>query len=313
MGARRKIRSAAPPEFVEPCLLTLVHKPPAGERWLHEIKHDGYRLMGRIDGGMVQLLTRSGLDWTDRFPRVAAAALTLPVQSAYLDGEVVVQDARGHSDWPALHSCATSGKHCPDAILWAFDILFLDGEDLRELPQIERKAILQGIIPENAQGIHYVDHIEHDGADVFESACRLGLEGVVSKLRDAPYASGRVERWQKAKCLLRDEFVIAGYLPLVRTTNVVGALILGRQEEGGLMRIGKVGTGFTSRHARELGRTLDKVRRPAHPFAHPIGKRDYPNAIWVDPVYAAVVDYRGWSGDGLLRHGAYKGIVEREA
>ena len=308
MRPKHKPSLLAPPPFIEPCLLTLVDRAPSGDRWVHEIKHDGYRLMVRVESGGVQLLTRSGLDWTSRFPWVAEAAAALPVENAYLDGEVVVADEQGRSDWPALHSCATKGR-CRNAFLWAFDILFLNGEDLRPLPVLERKQLLHDIIPEGVTGIRYVEHLEDDGKLIFEHACKLGLEGIVSKLRDKPYYSGRSDGWRKAKCILREQFVIAGYLPLEGRKGAVGALILGKWEEGRLVRVGKAGTGFTARTASQLAQLFDAVTRPMHPFAERLPRNKYPGAVWVEPTYSAEIDFRGWSGDGLLRHASYKGLV----
>lgn len=295
---------------IAPSLPTLVPKAPDGGRWLHEIKHDGYRLMVSLDREGVQLFTRNGLDWTRRFPRVAEAARRLPVESAYIDGEVVVEDEDGLSDWPALHVCAARGN-CPSALLWAFDLPFLNGRDLRALPLIERKEMLASIIPPDEPWLHYVDHVEGSGPVVFEHACRLGVEGIVSKLRDSRYQSGRTSSWLKTKCMLRGEFIVAGYLPMEGSSKSVGALILGKEEDGRIIRAGKVGTGFTARSSSEIAQVLDLISRPTPPFAEPLPRRKYPKARWAEPLYAALVEYRGWTGDGLLRHPSFKGLKER--
>lgn len=184
------------PRYIEPCLPKLVPRAPIGDQWIHEIKHDGYRLAVRVEDGDIRLLTRRGLGWTSRFPLIAQSARQL--SSAYIDGEVVIQGEDGVSDWSALHACASAGR-CPGAILWAFDLLFLKGEDLRPRPLLERKSILAEILAPLPGGIFLVEHIEGDGRAVFSHACALGLEGIVSKRREGRYRSGRTDTWLKTK------------------------------------------------------------------------------------------------------------------
>jgi ATP-dependent DNA ligase len=186
--------SRRPVGFIEPCIPTRAHKPPAGPQWIHEIKHDGYRLIVRRHGDRVRLFTRRGYDWTDRYPLIANAAAALGCD-ATIDGEAVVCDRAGVADFERLHS----REHDRQAFLWAFDLLELDGEDLRPSPLFERKAALRRLLRRAKAGLHYVEHLDGDGADIFDHACRLGCEGIVSKDRSRPYRSGKSKTWIKVK------------------------------------------------------------------------------------------------------------------
>jgi bifunctional non-homologous end joining protein LigD len=190
-------RRVPPSGFVEPCIPILAHKPPAGPQWVHEIKHDGYRLIVRRDGDRVRLFTRRGYDWTERFPAIATAAANLRAKSFTLDGEAVVCDADGIAAFDELHSRRRLGE----AILYAFDLLELNGDDLRPLPFSKRKAKLARLLARAAPGLAFNEHIEAAGATVFEHARRMGLEGIVSKRLDKPYRSGRSGDWIKIKNL----------------------------------------------------------------------------------------------------------------
>jgi bifunctional non-homologous end joining protein LigD len=201
----------APPSFIPPCISLTADRVPAGEGWLHEFKWDGYRLMVPIHEGEVRLLTRNGFDWTDRFPTIAEAARALPVRSSYLDGEAVVEE-RGIPDFTALRRALGEGRG-DKAILLAFDLLFLDGEDLRDLPLVERKSRLaETMRPAPRAGIVYSEHVTGMGEFMMRQATALGLEGVLSKRADRPYVSGETRDWVKVKRVNRQEFVVAGYL-----------------------------------------------------------------------------------------------------
>jgi bifunctional non-homologous end joining protein LigD len=184
-----------PAGFIEPCIPILAPKPPAGPQWVHEIKHDGYRLIVWRDGDRVRLFTRRGYDWTERFPAIVTAAVRVRARSFTLDGEAVVVGPDGVADFDALHS----RRRMREAILYAFDILELDGEDLRRHPFIDRKVKLTKLLARVGPGLVLNEHIEADGATVFAHACRMGLEGIVSKRLDAPYRSGRSGDWLKTK------------------------------------------------------------------------------------------------------------------
>jgi len=305
-GARKSIL----PPFVEPCLATLVEQAPVGGEWVHEIKFDGYRLQARIDGSKVKLLTRKGLDWTDKFRRTADALKALKLGSALIDGEVVVEEA-GVSTFSGLQE-ALKTERSDRMVYYAFDLLYLGGHDLATAPLIERKTLLAGVLDDAPAGgaIRYSDHIETDGSTMVRHACRLGLEGIISKRRDLPYRSGRRGDWLKTKCTARQEFVIAGYVPSTTVAKAVGALVLGVNEGGRLVHVGKVGTGYTEATARRLWTELDKIKRPASPFPEKLPRIATNGVRWVEPKLVAEVELRGWSSDGLIRHGSFKGLRE---
>jgi bifunctional non-homologous end joining protein LigD len=216
------------------------------------------------------------------------------------------------SDFSALQEALSFGRPAVAAMLYAFDLLYLNGEDIRGLPLIERKELLNRLITETPPSLHFrfSEHVETDGEALLQHACALGLEGVVSKRRDMPYRSGRCTHWLKVKCVEEDEFVIAGYLPAAHDSRIVGALILGRWEAGRLLHVGKAGGGFAGTVARNLARYLEAIGRHTPPFADPVPKDQYPNARWVEPRLVAQVEFRGWSADKLLRHAVFKGLVE---
>ncbi|HEX8119299.1 MAG TPA: DNA ligase D, partial [Pyrinomonadaceae bacterium] len=259
-----------------------------------------------------KLTTRNGHDWTPRFPAIAAALGALPVETAILDGEAVVEDEAGVSNFSALQDALSEGRAADGAALYAFDLLYLDGSDLRGLPLEERKGALAALVrPEQGAGVlRLSEHIEADGEAVVRHACRLGLEGVVSKRRDRPYRSGRVEDWLKIKCTNRQEFVIAGFTPSSALKNAIGSLILGVYENGRLIHVGRTGTGFTSDSARDLWKRLKPLRVDASPFETPLNTLQKRDAVWVRPELVAEVEFRGWTADRHLRHAAFKGLRE---
>ena len=303
------------PEFIEPCLASLADDVPAGERWLHEIKWDGYRLHLRIESGGVRLLTRRGLDWTHRFPPIADAGLRLPVRSAYLDGEAVVEE-RGIASFGALQQELAAGA-ARNALLLAFDLLYLDGRDLRREPLIERKRLLADLLQGQPHGfpIHCSEHLLNDGAAMYRQARAMGLEGIVSKRRDCPYRSGRAEDWLKIKSAHRQEFVIAGYAPHTNSPRTVGSLILGEYRDGKLTHVGRAGTGYTAQTARQLWEKLHPLEIPKAPFAggRPSGYVARNLAKWVEPKLVAEVEFRAWTTDRQLRHASFKGLREDKA
>lgn len=299
------------PEFVEPCLATLRTKAPAGRRWLHEIKFDGYRIQVRIADGQARIRTRSGLDWTDRFGhRISAALAALPVRSALLDGEIVVEGSGGASDFALLQADLSEGRQDRFAV-WLFDLLYLDGQDLRQMPLLRRKERLADLLGDGGEGtIRLSEHFDAEGAAMQRHACRLALEGVVSKLRDAPYRSGRQKDWIKAKCSLRQEFVIGGFVPSAVLDDAVGSLVLGYYQNGRLRHAGRVGTGFSHRVARDLFQRLDAIGRSTAPFAGRLGAEQRHGVRFVEPELVAEVEYRGWTADRHLRHAAFRGLRE---
>jgi bifunctional non-homologous end joining protein LigD len=304
-------KKAAMPKSIEPCLATLVEAAPSGQKWLHEIKWDGYRLVSFVENGKVRIATRNGHDWTHRFPAIAKAMAELPVETAVIDGEAVVEDENGISSFSALQQALSNQGNAERAILYAFDLLYRDGRDLRGLPLDQRKAALAKLIPPGGGGtLRYSEHVEADGEAMVRNACRLGLEGVVSKRRDCPYRSGRRDDWLKTKCTARQEFVIAGFNPSTAVKNAIGSLVLGYYRDGRLVHAGRTGTGFTAEAARDLYKRLVKLKVKEPPFAKKLPTLHRRGAVFVEPRLVAEVEFRGWSSDDLLRHAAYKGLRE---
>lgn len=301
--------TAAMPAFVEPCLATLQAKPPEGEAWLHEVKFDGYRLQARVLDGRVTLLTRSGLDWTERFGRNLIAALAaLPCESALIDGEVVALSETG-SSFSALQAALSEGK--VDALIfYAFDLLYLDGEDLRDDALIARKERLEALlqrVPEE-EPLRFSEHFIEPGEAMLRHACRIGLEGVVSKRRDAPYRSGRGRNWIKSKCTQRQEFVIAGYVPSTASGRSLRSLVMGYYEDGRLKPAGGVGTGFSQASAKALKTQLDRLATKTSPFSGAAARQR--GVVWVKPELVAEIEFRAWTASRTLRHAAFLGLRE---
>ena len=300
------------PPFVEPCLATVRAAVPAGDRWVHEIKWDGYRLQIRIEDGKVAILPRRGHDWTDRFPAIRDGAKALPVRRALIDGEAVVE-VNGIASFSALQAAlgAREGpghKAAHEAGFYAFDLLYLNGVDLQPAPLLKRKEALVEVVPSGAGPIRFSEHLAEDGAALFRQACLMGLEGVISKRADRPYRSGRGEDWIKVKCIQSQEFVIAGYVPRSDSAKSVGALVLGYYDGGTLIHAGRVGTGFTADTARSLWK---QPRRTAEsPFAARLTSLARKGVLWVKPELVAEVNNRGWTGDDQLRHASFKGLRE---
>jgi len=304
-GARRAPLPSSPPPAE---LATLVSTVPDGEGWLHEMKFDGYRMLTRIAKGRARVVSRNGQDWTDRFAALAAAMSTWPVLEAILDGEVVVFDASGISDFQRLQNALSAGAG-ETLIYEVFDLLYLDGYDLTACPLEARKAALRALVAsvagEKGARIRYSDHVAGEGRELYRRACRLGLEGIVSKRRDAPYRSGRQRDWLKTKCLRGQEFVIGGFTDPCGSREGLGSLLLGYHAEGMLLYAGRVGTGFTQRSLNELRARLTRLERGSTPFANPPRDR----AIhWVQPTLVAQVDFLNWTRDGILRHPSFRGL-----
>ncbi len=298
------------PDFIAPMLATLAPSAPTGKRWLHEIKFDGYRLQARLEAGRVKLLTRSGLDWTDRFGKQVIAELRdLPLGTALIDGEMVVEAGSGASDFSALQADLSEGRS-DRFIFYGFDLLHLDGYSLRGLPLVERKAMLERVLAEAGGRLRYSSHFEESGAMVLRHACRLSLEGIVSKLRDAPYRPGRGKSWIKSKCSARQEFVIGGYVPSSTARQAVGSLVLGVFDKGGLVHVGRVGTGFSTAVAEDLFQRLERIRADASPFAGRLTAEQARQVRFVRPELVAEVEFRAWTADGHLRHAAFRGLRE---
>jgi bifunctional non-homologous end joining protein LigD len=295
-------RNRVPVPPYRPQLALLVKQPPEGDGWIHEVKLDGYRIGCRIEGGEVALLSRRDNAWTASFPSVVAAAARLGTRAALLDGELaaVLPDGR-----TSMHAMGGGGP----IAYFVFDILHLDGADLTALPLDERKVRLRALLGKRPPApFRYVDHVVGGGAAFLAQACRLGIEGIVSKQRDAPYRpAARNATWQKSKCVLRQEFVIGGYED--STVGSLGALWLGYHDTAGrLVFAGKVGTGF-QRDASELLATFRKmvIARPAFDVGLPTGYK-VRDARWLEPRLVCEVAFMEWTHHGHIRHGSYQGM-----
>lgn len=305
---KRKVAARAP-AFVPPCLASLKERPAEGKGWIHEVKFDGYRVQAVVAGGEARLLTRTGLDWTERFGGDLAAAFgALPCESAVIDGEVVVLNDSGVSSFAALQAALSEGRR-ENMVYYAFDLLHLDGEDLTGEPLVARKerlaALIEGADPAR---LRYSEHFAEPGEIMLAHACRMGLEGVISKRLDAPYHSGRRGDWIKAKCTRSQEFVIAGYVPSKAHSGRIGSLVVAYHEDDALKHAGRVGTGYTGTVATALKRRLDGLRAERSPFSGKEGRQK--DVVWVEPTLACEVEYRTWTADGLLRQAAFKGLRE---
>jgi bifunctional non-homologous end joining protein LigD len=299
------------PDFIPPSLATLRAQAPDGPQWLHEVKFDGYRIQARLDHGKGRLLTRKGLDWTEKFPNVAQAVARLPATTALLDGEIVVEDEHGVSSFSALQA-ALKAHETERFVYDVFDLLHLDGRDLTGLALIERKRALKQLLGGAKQTgpIRFSEHLEGDGALVLARACEMALEGIVSKRADAPYSSGRSENFIKSKCANAQEFVVGGYVPSSVLPRAVGALVVGYYENGKLAYAGRVGTGFARAVARDLWKRLHPLEIAKPPVDRMPATERRRDTCWVQPKLVVEVEFRGWTADKLLRQAAFKGVRE---
>ena len=281
LTARHDLRQAGlfdlPPTWIAPAIPTLVREAPRGLNWLHEIKHDGYRTICVVDQGAVSICTRRGHNWADRMPSIARALSALKVRSAVIDGEAIVIGEDGLSDFFTLHA-ALARKSAPRAVLVAFDLMHLDGEDMRGRALEDRRAILAGVISKRVPWLQFSESLEGDGPQVWRVACGMGVEGIVSKRRGSHYFSGRSDTWRKTKCTLTEHFGVLGYDRDGRS------LRLARMTDGILSRCGSAGSGLSDADARQIRAALDAQQ-----------------AVIV------TVEYRGFTPAGELRHPVIRG------
>jgi bifunctional non-homologous end joining protein LigD len=307
--AKRGVRIESPgavkapmPGFIKPQLATLKAKAPVGDKWLHEIKFDGYRIQAHVAMGRAALFTRNGHDWTNRFSSIATA-LKLGTLAAVFDGEVVVEKD-GRPNFSELQS-ALASRRSARMIYYVFDLLYLNGLDLRGCGLIERKRLLEDVLANAKHPIRYSEHMVTDGATMFEHACMMHLEGIISKNAEATYRSERNENWIKVKCVQREKFPVIGF---IKEIDGISALYLGKEVDGELTYAGKVGTGFTRKSSMEVRRRLDPLVTPRARLAKRLKKKE---ATWVEPRLFADIEYRDITSDGQLRHSSFKGLTTK--
>jgi bifunctional non-homologous end joining protein LigD len=301
--ARRKPadigRKAPFPNFVEPALASSIERVPSGSRWIHEIKFDGYRVQTHIHNDAVKIFTRRGYDWTHRFKKAAHDAWRIKASSAVVDGEIVVPAADGTTDFSILQNELKGSSN--KIVLVAFDLLYLEGRDLRKLPLWQRKAALKKIV--EGTDVQFSESFEIEGADMFAHACKLGMEGVISKVRESAYPKGRSNDWVKKTCAQRETLTIAGFaLDGIQRDG----LYLGRLKGDDLVYAGKVDHGFDKASAAALRRRLEPLVRKTQPYA----KRIAHKGVWVEPKLLAEIEYRAKSAEGKVRHPFFKGVRE---
>jgi bifunctional non-homologous end joining protein LigD len=291
------------PDLVAPCLAVLKQKVPTGLEWLYEIKFDGYRVSVYKLGKHVHVRTKNGHDWTHKFPDIVAAAEGLPVESIIIDGEACVLDTMGRTDFNALQKAlgpGNSGAPAADVVLYAFDVLYFDGHDLRNLDLEERRSILEGIIPEQSSAILFSEEIEADPVTLMDHVCGLNLEGIIAKHRQRPYRSGKSGDWLKIKCIQSETFAVIGFYPAAG--NSVSRLLLGARKGGKWVYVGSVGSGIPERIGRPLRQALDRLTRKT-----PItGTRR--KARFTRPDVLVEVKFRGWTSQGKLRQSSFKAV-----
>lgn len=303
---RAKRQTAARLPAFEPVqLATLVDAVPTGNDWMHEIKFDGYRLLAAVKGAEVKLLTRTGLDWTERFQPLADALAALDLPPALIDGEAVALDAQGNPSFSTLQAALKSG-HSAKLAYFAFDLLRLAGDDLKPLPNIERKERLEALMAQAQPPLHVAQHVIGAGEKLFGAMCQAGQEGIIAKRVDAPYRGDRTRQWVKVKCTLRQEFVVLGWTKSPARARPFGALLLGQIENGALVYKGKVGTGFDAKTLQALAEVMAPLAQgKAGALVPPAEAR---GAQWIKPKLVAEIAFAQFTADGRVRHASFVGL-----
>src|SRR5690242_17530434 len=312
---RRRVELVPPPIWVKPQLAKLVEKAPDGPDWLHEIKFDGYRMHARLDGGRVQILTRRGNDWTDKYPAITKAIAGLRAQNAYLDGELCGVLPDGRTAFNLIQNATDTGEG--SLVFFLFDLLHLDGENLMDLPLVDRKTRLASLLSAAPNSLRYNDHQIGHGPAFHRLACERGLEGIVSKRINGRYEPDR-RTWLKIKCLNREEFVVVGWSDPEGSRHRIGSLLLGYYTpDDKLIYAGRAGTGMPVAELERLWQRLQPLVVDKMPLALPPPRSSrfgsplvLTRVHWVRPEMVVEVSYVEWTPDGLLRHVVYLG--ERE-
>ncbi len=291
-------------DFIEPSSATLADRPPRGEQWVHEVKYDGYRFQCHIHRD-VRFYTRRGYDWSGRLRHLVGAFQGLIDHAVIIDGEVVVQTPEGLSDFHALELELKAKDGSDRLVYFVFDCLYLDGLDLRRARLIDRKRVLQKLLASVDGPVRMSDHLQDDGPTIWRRACAMGLEGIVSKRADSRYVAGRNDHWIKTTCRHRDTFAVVGWAEKAKKFDGV---YLGREADGKLIYAGKLERGFTEDDKKRIVKRLASLRVRQRPMI--ASRKTFPKAQWVKPVLLVDAEFRGKTGEGLLRHPAFKGVRE---
>lgn len=301
------------PRWIVPQLATLVDLPPQGEKWLHEIKFDGYRIIARIDDGKVHLFSRNKKDWSERYSEILPALAKLPLSQAVLDGEMVVITSKGEISFGALQRYL-QGRYLQGSdrsqtlTYFLFDVMYLDGYDLRNLKLIDRKKILKAVLAKNrVKSLRYTDHLQGEGRQILKLICEQKIEGLVSKRVDSVYTSERTHNWLKSKCLGREDFIVGGFTLIRNLSNQIGALLVGKEVGKELRYCGKVGTGFSAKERKDLFIKLSRDKTGSSPFKE---KGKGKGVMWVRPRMRVELAFTEETEDGLLRHPTFLGVRE---
>ena len=317
LGGRRRTEATALPGWIKPQLTKLVDQPPDGPEWLHELKFDGYRMHARLDRSAVRLLTRTGLDWTPKYPTIAAAVASLAAKQAYLDGELCGVRPDGTTSFSLIQNASDTGNSGA-LVFFLFDLLHFDGEAIAPMPLTERKERLRALLSGAGSPLHFSDHQIGRGRAFYDRACALKVEGIVSKRVDAPYAPGNRGLWLKVKCLNREEFVVVGWTDPAGSRPWLGALLLAYYDpDGRLIYAGRAGTGIDYAELERLWRRLQPLAISKMPLNVPPPRDSrfgspltLSRVHWVRPELVAEVKYLTWTDDNLLRQVVYEGLRE---